>query len=67
VIAHVGGVPLEETLLPLMSGAGAALLVARAWLGSRLRRRSDGFPSPDVSLLTAAIPPPKHQKGEAAE
>jgi hypothetical protein len=38
VIAHVGGVPLEESLLPLVSGAGAGLLLARAWLRSRLRR-----------------------------
>ena len=38
MIAHVGGVPLEETLLPLLSGAGAGLMLARAWLLSRLRR-----------------------------
>jgi hypothetical protein len=38
VIAHVGGVPLEEALLPLVSGASAALLLAPAWLVSRLRR-----------------------------
>jgi hypothetical protein len=38
VIAHVGGVPLEEALLPLLSGASAALLLARVWLVSRLRR-----------------------------
>jgi hypothetical protein len=38
VIAHVGGVPLEEALLPLVSGASAALLLTRAWLVSRLRR-----------------------------
>jgi len=39
VIAHAGGVPLEETLLPLVSGGGAALLLLpRAWLRSRLRR-----------------------------
>ena len=37
MIAHVGGVPLEETLLPLVSGAGAGLLMARAWVASRLR------------------------------
>jgi hypothetical protein len=41
VIAHVGGVPLEETLLPLVSGAGAGLLQARAWLQSRLRGGSE--------------------------
>ena len=37
-IAHVGGLPVEEALLPLVSGASAALLLARAWLVSRLRR-----------------------------
>jgi hypothetical protein len=41
VIAHVGGVPLEETLLPLVGGAGAGLLMARAWLESRMRRGSE--------------------------
>jgi hypothetical protein len=30
--------PVEETLLPLVSGAGAGLLLARAWIVSRLRR-----------------------------
>jgi hypothetical protein len=38
VIAHIGGVPLEE-VLPSVSGAGAALLLARGWLRLRLRRR----------------------------
>jgi hypothetical protein len=38
MIAHVGGVPLEETLLPLASWAGAWLLLARGWLVSRARR-----------------------------
>jgi hypothetical protein len=38
VIAHVGGVPVEE-LLPSAAGAGAALLAARAWLALWLRRR----------------------------
>jgi hypothetical protein len=40
VIAHVGGVPLEE-LLPTLAGAGTALAVARAWLMLRLRRRRE--------------------------
>jgi hypothetical protein len=31
-------VPLEE-LVPALTGAGAALLVARAWLTLRLRRQ----------------------------
>ena len=34
--AHVGGVPLEEALLSLTSGASAALLLARAWIASRV-------------------------------
>ncbi len=37
--AHVSGVPVEEALLPLVGGASAALALARAWLGSRLRGR----------------------------
>lgn len=37
MIAHVGGVPLEE-LVPSVTGAGAALLLARAWLMVRVRR-----------------------------
>jgi hypothetical protein len=38
VVAHVGGVPVEE-LIPTVAGAGSALLVARTWLWLRLRRR----------------------------
>jgi hypothetical protein len=38
VIAHVGPLPLEE-LLPSATGAGAALLMARAWMMLRLRGR----------------------------
>ena len=39
MIAHVGGMPVEEGLLPLASGAGAGLmLLARAWVVSHLRR-----------------------------
>jgi cytochrome oxidase assembly protein ShyY1 len=37
VIAHVGGVPVEE-LMPAAAGAGTALLVVRGWVGMRLRR-----------------------------
>jgi hypothetical protein len=33
--------PVEESLLPLVGGAGAALLLARAWIVSRLRRPQD--------------------------
>jgi hypothetical protein len=40
VIAHVGGLPLEE-LVPSAAGAGAGLLVARIWIAVRLRRRRE--------------------------
>jgi hypothetical protein len=39
VIAHVGGVPLEEAV-PTLTGSGTALLV-RAWLMLHLRRRRE--------------------------
>ena len=38
MIAHVAGIPVEETLLPLLSGVGAGLLLTRAWVVSRVRR-----------------------------
>ncbi len=38
MIAHVGGVPLEE-ILPSVTGAGAGLLMALAWMTLHLRRR----------------------------
>jgi len=41
VIAHIGGVPLEEILLPSASSAGAGLVMARAWMTLRLRRRRE--------------------------
>jgi hypothetical protein len=40
VIAHVAGVPVEETL-PALAGAGTALLLARVWLMLHLRRRRE--------------------------
>jgi hypothetical protein len=40
VMAHVGGLPLEE-LLPSAAGVGAGLALARAWLIVRLRRTTD--------------------------
>jgi hypothetical protein len=36
VIAHVGGLPVEE-LLPSLGGVGVGVLFARAWLAERLR------------------------------
>jgi hypothetical protein len=38
VIAHIGGVPVEEALLSAVGG-GAGLLVARGWIMVHLRRR----------------------------
>jgi hypothetical protein len=40
VLAHVGPLPLEETL-PLLAGASSGLLLARGWLMLRLRRRRE--------------------------
>ncbi len=40
VIAHVGGVPVEE-FLPVMAGAGTGVVAMRAWLMLRLRRRRE--------------------------
>jgi hypothetical protein len=40
VIAHVGGVPVEE-VLPALAGTSTGLLVVRAWLTVRLRRRQE--------------------------
>ena len=38
MIAHVGGVPVEE-MLPALAGTGTGLLIVRARLMLRLRRR----------------------------
>ena len=38
MMAHVGGVPLEEGL-PALAGTSTGLLVVRAWVMLRLRRR----------------------------
>ena len=40
MIAHVGGVPLEE-MLPTLTGGAAGLLVARGWMMLRLRRQRE--------------------------
>jgi hypothetical protein len=37
-IAHIAGLPLEESLLlPLVGGACTGVLLVRAWLTSRVR------------------------------
>jgi hypothetical protein len=45
VIAHVGGLPVEE-LLPTLAGAGSALLLARGWVSLHLRRHGRRSSSP---------------------
>ena len=48
MIAHIAGMPLEEALVPLLSGVGSGLVLARAWaagtIGRNRRRRRDGVP-----------------------
>jgi hypothetical protein len=39
VIAHVGGLPVEEVLPALMTGVGAWLILRLTALGARLRAR----------------------------
>ena len=40
IVAHVGGVPVEE-MLPTLAATGTGLLVVRARLMLRLRRRRE--------------------------
>ena len=40
MIAHVGPLPLEE-ILPSVTAAGAGLVLARAWIILRVRRRRE--------------------------
>ena len=37
ILAHVGGLPLEE-LLPSLTGVSVGLLIARGWIMRRLGR-----------------------------
>ena len=64
MIAHVGGVPVEEALLPFAGGAGAGLsLLGRAWVLARL---SDGFLASGGSLfLKRQVRRPRTGKREA--
>jgi hypothetical protein len=41
LFAHVGGVPVEEVILPTLTSGAAGLIVARGWLVTQLRRRRD--------------------------
>lgn len=36
--AHVGGLPVEELVVPAVTTGAAGLMFARGWLTSRLRR-----------------------------
>ena len=38
IIAHIAGVPVEETV-PLLAGASSVVLVTRGWVMALLRRR----------------------------
>jgi len=49
VIAHIAGLPVEEVVPVLMSGAGAWLVLKLTSLGSRRRRWSPPPPRPQVS------------------
>jgi hypothetical protein len=44
IFAHIGGVPVEEMLLPLASWAGLGIALARVRLASRVRRRRGAAP-----------------------
>lgn len=56
IVAHVGGVPVEE-VLPALAGTGTGLLVARAWLAVRLRRRrGPDYERPRFTREPAASP-----------
>lgn len=39
MIAHVGGAPVEETVLPLVTAGSAVVFVAHAWVLSHLQPR----------------------------
>jgi hypothetical protein len=41
VIAHIGGLPLEETVPSVAGASGGLLLLARAWFILHVRRRRE--------------------------
>ena len=45
MIADIAGLPVEESLVPLMGGAGATLLLPPVWLVPQVR--GPGRPRPD--------------------
>ena len=63
MIAHVGGVPVEEALLPFAGGGAGLILLGRAWVLARL---SDGFLASGGSLfLKRQVRRPRTGKREA--
>jgi hypothetical protein len=40
VLAHIMGMPVEELLVPLASGAGSGMVI---WLAALLRKHHDDF------------------------
>jgi hypothetical protein len=49
VMAHVGGMPVEEILPLLVTGVGGALVLAHTWVLSRIQRRRSRGRGPRVS------------------
>ncbi|MEO8691018.1 MAG: hypothetical protein ABI611_22745 [Solirubrobacteraceae bacterium] len=41
ILAHIGGLPPEETVAPVAGASAGRLLLARAWVMLHLRRRRD--------------------------
>ena len=37
IVAHIGGVPVEESLAPVVSGVVVGLLLTRTWIASQVR------------------------------
>ena len=58
IVAHIAGVPVEETLLPLASGATTAALLLRGWFASRARiGRRRIVPTEDRNAASRTRPP----------
>jgi hypothetical protein len=53
MLAHIGGMPVEE-LLPSAAGVGGTLLAARAWLALWLRRLPDDHEDDDNAASAAS-------------
>jgi hypothetical protein len=57
MLAHVGGVPVEEMLIPSAAGSGTALLIARTWLSFRLTRRREAARRRDAAATARSRRP----------